>query len=168
MSTSRSSRTLTHPHSATFIFVLALLVVFTQPLHAMSHSARHEVRHEIDQLEEQWRNAMLRADIPALEALLAGDYMGITANGTLQTRDDLLNNLRSGTVHFKTMDLSDRKIRFYGTTALVTSRAEVTGTGPSGDFSGAFRYTRVYARSANGTWQVVSFEASRIREEDHR
>jgi len=32
-------------------------------------------------------------------------------------------NLRSGRVHFTTLDISDRKVRFYGTTALVTSVA---------------------------------------------
>ena len=55
-------------------------------------------------------------------------------------------------------------MRFYGTTALVTSRAEVSGTSPEGDFSGSYRYTRVYVRQPDGKWQIVSFEASRIRD----
>jgi len=150
------------------VSVLGLFVLFAPGLRAMPHSAHHELRHEIEQLEERWSKAMVRADIPALEVLLAGDYMGITANGTLQTRDDLLASVRSGALHFQAIEVSDRKIRFYGTTALVTSRAEVTGSGPSGDLSGAYRYTHVYARTATGTWQIVSFEASRIHDDDHR
>jgi ketosteroid isomerase-like protein len=59
-------------------------------------------------------------------------------------------------------------VRFYGTTALVTSRADVSGTNTGGDFSGSFRYTRVYVRNAEGKWKVVSFEASRIREPGER
>ena len=165
-----SSRRRSSPVRSVFVthVVLALFVLFAPVLRAMPHTAHHELRHEIEQLEDRWSKAMVRADIPALEALLAGDYMGITANGTLQTRDDLLATLRSGALHFQAIDISDRKIRFYGTTALVTSRAEVTGSGPSGDLSGAYRYTHVYARTATGTWQIVSFEASRIREDDRR
>ena len=57
-------------------------------------------------------------------------------------------------------------MRFYGQTALVTSRAEVTGFTGEGDISGSYRYTRVYARDAKGVWKIVSFEASRIRDSD--
>ena len=73
-------------------------------------------------------------------------------------------SLRSGRVHFKTLNISDRKVRFYGTTALVTSLAQVEGTAGEGSISGSFRYTRVYVRDAHGKWKIVSFEASRIRE----
>ena len=91
-----------------------------------------------------------------------------TVNGTrvpesvfrLQT----LASLRAGTIRFKSIDLNDRKIRLYGSTALVTSRAEVTATGPEGNISGSYRYTRVYVKDAHGAWRIVSFEASKIKE----
>lgn len=134
----------------------------------MPRSERHESRHEIDQLEETWRAAILKRDAAAMASLLSDDYIGITGNGTLQSKDDTLANMRSGTAHFTRMDLSDRKVRFYGQTALVTSRAEVSGTTPNGDINGSFRYTRVYVRDAKGVWKIVSFEASRIREPDSR
>jgi ketosteroid isomerase-like protein len=53
-------------------------------------------------------------------------------------------------------------VRFYGTTALVTSTADVQGTTPDGDISGSYRYTRVYVESQPGIWKIVSFEANRI------
>jgi ketosteroid isomerase-like protein len=134
------------------------------PQAGMHRAEKHESRHEIDQLEETWRKAILNADISALDALLADDYMAITASGTLQTREETLNRLRSGRLHFSTLDLFDCKVRFYGTTALVTSRATVIGTSPDGPMEGNFRYTRVYVRNKTGVWKIVSFEASRIRE----
>ena len=62
------------------------------------------------------------------------------------------------------IEFSDRKVRFYGQTALVTSRAEVSGNNADADFSGSYRYTRVYVRDEQGKWKIVSFEASRIRD----
>jgi len=50
----------------------------------------------------------------------------------------------------------------------VTSQAEVSGKSAQGDFSGTYRYTRVYVRNAQGKWKVVSFEASRVREPGER
>ena len=107
---------------------------------------------------------MLKSDTAAMSALLADDFIAITASGTLQTKDRDLANLRTRRVHITSLDVSDRKLRFYGKTALVTSAANVQGTTPDGDVSGSFRYTRVYVLDPQGKWKIVSFEASRIRE----
>jgi ketosteroid isomerase-like protein len=137
--------------------------------HGMPRAERHESRHEIDQLEQTWKDALMRRSASAMEGLLADDYIAITPNGTLQSKDQTLANLRAGATQIKSIDFSDRKVRFYGQTALVTSRAEVSGTNAEGDFSGSYRYTRVYVRDEQGKWKIVSFEASRIRNtDDHK
>ncbi len=146
------------------VFVLAGSAV--QPSPGMPRAQRHESRHEIDQLEQVWRDAIIQRNAPALDGLLADDYIAITPNGTLQSKDQTLANLRSGATHLSSIELSDRKVRFYGQTALVTSRAEVSGTNAGENFSGSYRYTRVYVRDEQGKWKIVSFEASRIRESD--
>ncbi len=123
---------------------------------------KHEFRHEIDQLEETWRTAILKGDTSTIGSLLADDYMAITPSGTLETKDESLASIRSGNVRFTSLDISDRKVRFYGDTAVVTSLADVEVSTPKGNLSGAYRYTRVYVRDAQGAWKIVSFEASRI------
>jgi ketosteroid isomerase-like protein len=141
------------------------LTAFAAPPHGqMPKAQKHESRHEIDQMEEAWRDAVLKPDAAAMDALLAEDYMAITPNGSLQSKEQALEILRSGTTHITALEISDHRVRFYGTTALVTSRADVSGTNGGVDFSGSYRYTRVYVRDAQGKWKIVSFEASRIRE----
>jgi ketosteroid isomerase-like protein len=104
-----------------------------------------------------------------MDQLLADDYISITSNGTLQSKAQTLGDLKAGTLRFSSIDFSDRKVRFYGQTALVTSRAEVNGNSGEGDLSGSYRFTRVYVRDPKGGWKIVSFEASRIREPgDHK
>jgi ketosteroid isomerase-like protein len=124
---------------------------------------KHEYRHEIDQLETAWRDAVIKADIAAMDALLADDYIAILPNGTLQTKEQTLAGLRGGATHLTDIKVSDRRVRFYGSTALVTSKTYVIGTSVSGAISGSYRYTRVYVRDQQGKWKIVSFEASRIR-----
>ncbi len=138
------------------------------PKPAIPRSERHETKHEIDQMEETWRNAALHHDAVAMGALLSEDYIGISASGSLQSKDETLAGLRAGTLQFSQLELSDRKVRFYGQTALVTSRAEVTGAGSNGTPTGSFRYTRVYVRDSQGKWKIVSFEASPIRDSDDK
>jgi ketosteroid isomerase-like protein len=129
----------------------------------MPRGEKHESRREIDQLEEKWRKAVLAGDVAAMDSLLSDDYIGINVSGTLQTKEDVLTRLRSGRRRITNLALSDSKVRFYGTTALVTSIAHVTGVNADGEVIGDFRYTRVYVRNAQGVWKIVSFEASRIR-----
>ena len=107
---------------------------------------------------------MLKGNTAVMSNLLADDYMAITASGTLQTKEQAIDSIRSGRMHFTTLDISDRKVRFYGSTALVTSVADVQGTTGDGDVSGSYRYTRVYVRNATGAWKIVSFEFNKIRE----
>jgi ketosteroid isomerase-like protein len=142
-----------------------VLVTWAIPVCAGKPPAqKHENRHDIDQLEDEWRNAVLTANTKALDSLLAADYMAITPSGTLQSRDETLETLRSGQLHFITLNITDRKVHFYGTTAVVTSLAKIQATTPDGQVAGNYRYMRVYVRDGRGAWKIVSFEASRVRE----
>jgi ketosteroid isomerase-like protein len=141
-------------------FALAALAL---PVYA-GFAQREDNRHQIDRLEDAWRNALMASDMRAMDGLLAQDYMAITASGTLQSRDDALASLRSGHIHFTTLDITDRKVRIYGSTAVVTSQANIDATTPDGPVTGHYWYTRVYARNPQGQWKIVSFEASRVRE----
>jgi ketosteroid isomerase-like protein len=116
---------------------------------------------EIEGLESQWRDAILTNNVAVLDRLLADDYLGITANGTLETKADALAIRRSGTVKISALQPKDMKIHVYGDTAVVTSRVDLTGTSGDRDISGLYHYTRVY-NLRDGQWKVVSFEASRL------
>lgn len=156
-----------HLRAALGLAVLATLVGASSAA-AMPRAEKHEIRHQIEKLENSWRTALLHGNSSAMDALMADDYMAITPTGILESKEQELANLRSGRVRFASIELTDRKIRLYGTTALVTSRAEVKGSRPEGDISGSYRYTRVWVKDARGVWRIVSFEANKIKEpRDH-
>ena len=139
------------------------------PITEMPKGEKHESRMAIDQLEDKWRDAIVKSDVATMASLLADDYTGITAFGTLQSKEETLASLSSGRLHLTTLELTDRKVRFYGTTALVTSTAMVQGATPDGNVTGNYRYSHVYVKDAQGDWKIVNFEASRVgRPHPHR
>jgi Ketosteroid isomerase homolog len=150
------------------LFVLAALLCVSNSFAGPAKPKKHDLRREIFELEDAWRNAVLKSDTNALGALLADDYMAISATGMLQTKQEALASLRTHRVHIDTLLLSDRKVRFYGKTALVTSLAEIQGTTLDGAISGSYRYTRVYVLDAQGKWKIVNFESSKLRQPDDR
>ncbi len=114
-------------------------------------------RRDIDQLEEVWRNAVLTGNVAVMDGLLADDYIGITPNGMLQTKEEALAWLRNQRRHITALELSDSKVRFYGSTALVTSFAHVTGINAEGVAIGTFA-TRGFTcatRRASGRSSVL-------------
>jgi ketosteroid isomerase-like protein len=116
---------------------------------------------ELENLESQWRTAVMQNDVATANRLLADDYLGINPNGTLETKADALAQRRSGTVKISSIDVDNIKVRVYGDTAVVTSRVDVLGHDGDRDISGRYHYTRVY-NHRSGEWKIVSFEASRV------
>ena len=145
---------------------LMLLVGLSMPVQGavqtLPRPQRHHLRHTVLTLEQQWRAALLRQDVAALSSLLNPNYVGINANGALQTRDDTLTALRSGSLRITQLTLSDQKVRLFRQTAVVTSVAELHGTSDRASLDGRYRYTHVYVRTPDGHWTIASFEASRV------
>jgi ketosteroid isomerase-like protein len=148
-------------------FVLVLFCWFALPAQAAVFPHHDSLHKEIEGLELEWRDALVNNNLPAIDRLLADDYLGIGANGTLETKADVLATHRSGSLKITLMNLSDLKIRVYGDTAVVTSKADLDGTNGGRDISGHYRYTRVYSYR-DGQWRIVSFEASRLPGESER
>lgn len=126
------------------------------------HRQPKEVVHIIERLEQRWQQAELDANTSVMATMLSDDYLGIYSNGMLATKAETLANFKNGATRFTSLVTSDRKIRVFGSTAVVVSKAEVTGVNDGESVGGHYRYTRVYHRH-NGVWKIVSFEASSVR-----
>ncbi|HEX6496769.1 MAG TPA: nuclear transport factor 2 family protein [Acidobacteriaceae bacterium] len=160
----RRARRLTARDGAIVLLLASCLPGIPVPGHAAPLPLLHRedrLHREIENLEAQWRTALMQNDVATINRLLADDYLGINPNGTLETKADALAQRRSGTVKISSIEPENQKIRVYGDTAVVTSRVQVEGHDGAGDISGLYHYTRVYSRRS-GEWKVVSFEASRI------
>ena len=152
--------------------VCILMLAFGTPFAALPAQAMilHHDKNDrkiVEAMEMEWRQAQVANDVSTMNKLLADDYIGISANGTIQTKTELLAQHRSGTLRIVQLNITDMKVRVYGDTAVVTSRAELEGSNGESDISGKYRYTRVYNRRF-GEWKIVSFETSRMHDADAR
>jgi ketosteroid isomerase-like protein len=160
----RWARRLTVRDGAIVLLLAACLPGMRLPAHAAAIPLLHHEdrpRREIENLESQWRAALVQNDVATINRLLADDYLGINPNGTLETKADALAQRRAGTTKISSIDPVNLKVRVYGDTAVVTSQVQIQGHDGDRDISGRYHYTRVYSRRS-GEWKVVSFEASRI------
>ena len=122
-------------------------------------SAEQATIREIVEMERQAREASIRRDADFSQRTLAEDYVAITPLGQVTTKQDTLSARKSGQLRYDTINVSDMVVRVYGDTAVVTARADVKGHQLGEDFSGPYRYTRIWVRRT-GHWQAVSYQAT--------
>ena len=118
-----------------------------------------ETIREIIEMERQAKEASIRRDVDFSQRTLADDYVGITPLGQVTTKQDNVSARKSRQLRYDTIDVTDMVVRVYGDTAVVTARADVKGHQLGEDFSGPYRYTRVWVRKT-GHWQAVSYQAT--------
>ena len=122
-------------------------------------SAEQSTIREIVEMERQAREASIRRDADFSQRTLAEDYVAITPLGQVTTKQDTLSARKSGQLRYDTINVSDMVVRVYGDTAVVTARADVKGHQLGEDFSGPYRYTRIWVRRT-GHWLAVSYQAT--------
>ncbi len=148
-----------------FALLLALPAFSSQHVAVRPHAntdvsaADQSTIREIIEMERQAREASLHRDPDFSQKTLAEDYVAITPLGTVTTKQDTVSARKSGQLRYDSINVTDMVVRLYGDTAVVTARADVKGHQLGEDFSGPYRYTRVWVRR-NGRWQAVSYQAT--------
>ena len=114
---------------------------------------------QIIELERQTRDATLHRDADFAQRTLADDYIAISPLGQVIDKEATITARKSGRLRYDAMNISDMVVRVYGNTAVVTARADVKGQQLGEDFSGPYRFTRVWIHR-NGRWLTVSYQAT--------
>lgn len=115
----------------------------------------------INAAELRLRQAMLGADIGALDTLLADDLIFVDPQGQVIDKTADLAAHRSARLKLDRIELSETEIRPLGETALVVTRAALQGSFDGVGFAGDFRYSRIWRNGETG-WQVVAGHCSAI------
>jgi ketosteroid isomerase-like protein len=146
------------------IFLLIPLSGFADPQQTVAPpktatAHEEEVIREVLELERHTKDAMVHSDAQFTEKSLADNYIAIGPLGNVITKTDTVEARRTSQLHYQSFDVSEVAVRVYGDTAIVTARAEVKGNDLGQDFSGPYRFTRVWVKH-NGEWHTVSYQAT--------
>ncbi len=105
--------------------------------------------------EERLRQAMRSSNIRELEEILSDELVFTNHLGTVISKQSDIEMHTSGHLQISEITLSDQRILPLGEIAVVTTRAEIIGSYQDSPTNGNFRFTRVWQRSSNSSWQVI-------------
>lgn len=120
--------------------------------------------HQILALHEAGDKALMSADTTVLAQIFADDYVQYNESGKAFTKQDVLNNFRTGAIRYPSIISTGRKIRVFGDTAVVHgSESDLVEAGGK-KFSVRYVYLDVL-RKTNGKWKLVASQLARPVEE---
>ena len=126
----------------------------------MNESERLTDEQHILAVHEAGDRALMSADVAVLTQIFADDYVQYNEEGKAFTKDDVLNNFRSGAIRYPSIVSTGRKIRIFGDTAVVhgSESDEVEAEGRR--FSVRYVYLDVL-RKRDGEWKLVASQLAR-------
>lgn len=139
---------------------LAVVTILTLAVPALAQTAMSKAEQEIRAAEHLWNEARVKADVAALDRLLADGWTVTHGGGTMDTKAQYLADLKSGDRKFSADVNEDQvTIRFYGDTAVVAGLSDSKVTFKGQVQGGPLRFTRVYVKR-DGRWQMVVSHAT--------
>jgi len=111
-------------------------------------------------LHEAGDRALMSADLATLTRIFADDYVQYNENGKVFTKQDVLDNFRTGAIRYPSIVSTSRLIRVFGDTAVVhgseSDEVEVNGK------RSAVRYFYLdVLRKRGGEWKLVASQLAR-------
>jgi ketosteroid isomerase-like protein len=119
------------------------------------------VEEELKKLETDRAAAAVKGDVATLEKQTSDDYTFINLYGQMSDKAKMVNAFKTGQTKLTSNELSDMKVRVYGSTAVITGKAEVKGTLVGKDTKGEVMFTRVYVKKG-ASWQSVAFQQTLV------
>ncbi len=86
------------------------------------------IEEELKKLETDRAAAAVKDDVATLEKQTSDDYTFINLYGQMSDKPQMLNAFKTGRTKLTSNELSEMKVRVYGSTAVITGKANVKGT----------------------------------------
>src|SRR6202165_3488291 len=133
---------------------------FRGALMSINNDEQQNDEQKILALHEAGDRALMNADLAGLAQIFADDYVQYNESGKAFTKQDVLNNFRTGAIRYPSIVSTARKIRVFGDTAVVhgSESDEMESDGKRR----SLRYVYLdVLRKHNGEWKLVASQLAR-------
>lgn len=94
-----------------------------------------------------------------MDRILTDDFVLVTGSGKKYAKDDLIADARSGRAHYEHQEDSERTVRVWGDTAVVTAKLWEQGIRDGKRFDYIVWFSDTYVRTAAG-WKYAFGQSS--------
>jgi len=118
-------------------------------------------KQQILKLFEDGDRALITGDLTELSRIFADDYIQYDETGRPSTKEDVLNNLKTGAIRYVSVISTSRRIRLLGENVAVVHGSEKDEVEQAGKrFPVRYLYMDAVVK-CNGKWQIVASQLAR-------
>jgi hypothetical protein len=110
-------------------------------------------------VERQRQRAMIEGDEATLDALLADDLTYTHSTGAVQSKSDLIRDIRSGRIRYRSIESPRPQVRLYDASAIVTGPVDMELEADGKSFLARSRYTALYVLRG-GIWRLAAYQST--------
>lgn len=142
------------------IFLLIALLMAIAPPFAFGQSSS-DVQQAVMHLEQERVDAMVKSDTATLDRILADDFIYTHSNARVETKQQLLEALKSGAFKYEEMKHSDLKAQVYSDTVVLRGKSDLKIKANNLPLAFQIRFLAVYVK-INNRWQLTSWQSTRL------
>jgi ketosteroid isomerase-like protein len=103
--------------------------------------------------------ALMKNDLEKLAQIYSDDYMLVRPDGSVFSKARILEDLRNHAMRFSPIELTNEKIRIYGSVGILTGDSKITTVRDGRESQTVFRLVAVYCKQ-NDRIELVHFQSS--------
>ena len=142
------------------LLMLAAFVGFATGQEATGKDSGEAARAEVLKLDDQFNEAVMAKDQDALERILA-DGLSWIARGDRLNKDQMIADVLSENLHFKSLIHDSVLVQIFGNTAVVTGHSTSILEYKGKPFNSPRLFTTVYVKM-DGRWRMVAHHVSEL------
>ena len=108
---------------------------------------------------EDFYGALKKNDLEKLSQIYSDDYMLVRPDGSAFSKTQILDDLKKHAIRFSSIELTNEKIRIYGSVGILTGDSKITTLRDGKESEAAFRLVAVYCKQ-NDRIELVHFQSS--------
>ena len=120
-----------------------------------------DLEQEVINLSKEKWHWMSERNVDSLNTLFHEKAVFVHMGGTM-SKDQELDVIRSGAIHYKDVDIQEVSVRFLGTTtAILLNKIRLVAVVAGNEVTNPFVVTEVYVQQS-GTWTLASLSFTRL------
>lgn len=143
-----------------FVLVIGNQFVCSSEKHETPQEKEIDQQHElinISKMKWQW---MADRNVDSLSVLFHDEAVFVHMGGTMNKEQEL-NTIKTGGIHYKHADIQETSVRFIDNTAILLDRIRLTAIVGGNEVVNPFMVTEVYVLT-DGKWKLGSLSFTRL------
>jgi hypothetical protein len=152
------------------VTMMALSLIVLMPIAVLSQSSTNDAakqqssnssaEQELISLSKQKWQWMSERKVDSLDALFHEKAVFVHMGATMSKTQEL-EVIKSGTIHYKTVEIQEASVRFIDKTAVLLNKIRLVAVVGGNEVTNPFMVSEVYVQQS-GTWKLASLSFTRL------